>query len=339
MTTADDSAPRPASEPPALAVTPSSPMVSVVIPVYDERPNLALLGRSVVSTLEGCGIHFEVLFIDDGSTDGSEVVLEELSAADSRIRAYRFRTNSGKSAALAAGFQRARGEIVVTMDGDLQDDPAEIPNFLRRLEDGHDLVAGWRTPRHDSLLKVFLSRVYNRVTRALTGVPLHDFNCGFKAYRREPVARFRLYGDLHRYIPVMLARQGYRVCELPIRHHPRRHGRSKYGPARIVRGFLDLMTVLFLTRYGLRPLHLLGGAGLLMALAGITINVYLAVLWSLGHPIGNRPLLLLGVLLTLAGIQCLLFGLLAELVLHLAGREEFEVVAVPVGDPTQEVTG
>lgn len=299
------------------------PIVSVVIPVCNEEENLRPLHTCLNGVLEGGGKDYELIFIDDGSTDTSPEVLQALAEQDARVCVITLRRNVGKSMALAAGFRQARGDVIVTMDADLQDDPEDIPGFLKAIEGGCDLVSGWRKTRHDPRPKIVLSRIYNWVTRMVTGVPLHDFNCGFKAYRRELLTHLRVYGELHRYIPVLAAWRGYRITELMVRHHPRRAGRSKYGTARILHGFLDLLTIVFLTRYDKRPLHFLGGTGILMLLFGLGINLYLTVLWLLGNrPIGTRPLLFLGILLLLVGVQFVFFGLLAEFLLHLHLRDD-----------------
>ncbi len=299
------------------------PWVSVVIPAHNEEESLRPLYTRLVDVLGRVEQAAEVIFVDDGSTDRSAEVLRALAVGDARVRVVTLRANLGKAVALAAGFRQARGEYVITLDADLQDDPDEIPRFLTAIEAGSDLVCGWRQSRQDVWGKRVLSRIYNAVTRVTTGVALHDLNCGFKAYRREVLTQLRLYGDLHRYIPVLAAWRGYRLSEIPVRHHPRRHGRSKYGSARLFHGFLDLLTVLLLTRYDRRPLHLLGGTGLLMILGGLAINLYLTGLWLLGHhPIGTRPLLWLGILLLIVGTQCVFFGLLAEFLLHLHLRTE-----------------
>jgi glycosyltransferase involved in cell wall biosynthesis len=298
-------------------------LVTVVVPVYNEEENLRPLYASLKTVLDRLDKAYQLIFIDDGSTDGSSDVLRALGERDEQVEILRLRRNLGKAVALAAGFRRARGDVVVTMDGDLQDDPEEIPRLLEELERGSDLVCGWRKARQDPVSKVILSRIYNWATRLITGVPLHDFNCGFKACRRDLLTHVRLYGDLHRYIPVLAAWRGHRVTELTVRHHPRRHGRSKYGTARLLHGLLDLLTVVFLTRYDKRPLHLLGGTGILMLLCGLGINLYLTLLWFLGdRPIGTRPLLFLGILLLLVGVQFVFFGLLAEFLLHLHLRAD-----------------
>jgi dolichol-phosphate mannosyltransferase len=230
------------------------------------------------------------------------------------VRVVRLRRNFGKAAALVAGFDQARGEIVVTIDGDLQDDPAEIPRLLAKLEEGFDLVTGWKTHRRDPISRRLLSRIFNRVTSAFSGVRLHDMNCGLKAYRAEVVHGLRLYGELHRFIPVLAHERGYRVAELPVNHRPREHGRSRYGVERYLRGFLDLLTVSFMGRYRHRPLHLFGGLGLILGLLGFAVLAYLTVVKLLGHAIGQRPLLTLGVLLVVVGLQFFSLGLISEMI-------------------------
>ncbi len=289
--------------------------VSLVIPLYDEEESLRPLHARLSQALGTVGRRYEIVFVDDGSTDGSFAILEELHQADEHVRAIQFRRNFGKSAALSAGFREARGEIIITMDADLQDDPQEIPNFLAAVEQGHDLVSGWKYPRRDPLTKTLPSRLFNWTTGLLTGVNLHDLNCGFKAYRREVVEEISIYGELYRYIPVLAHWRGFKVTEIKVRHHPRPFGRSKYGLSRFTRGFFDLLTVIFLTQYLRRPLHLFGWLGVLFFAAGMIANLYLTVLWFIGvRPIGNRPLLTLGVLLLIVGVQFISFGLLAEFI-------------------------
>jgi glycosyltransferase involved in cell wall biosynthesis len=303
--------------------------VSAVLPVLDEAESLPTLYRELTSVLDRLGRPYELVFVDDGSTDGSYPVLEKLHRADERVRVIRLRRNFGKAAALGAGFAAARGEVVVTLDADLQDDPAEIPRLLARLEDGVDLVSGWKHDRQDPRSKTWPSRLFNRVTAWLTGIQLHDFNSGFKVYRREVVQELRLYGELHRFIPALAAWRGFQVAELAVHHRPRRFGASKYGSARLWRGFLDLLTVLCLTRYTRRPLHLFGGLGLLTSAAGLGVNLYLTALWLSGtRPIGGRPLLAFGVLCMLVGIQFFSVGLLSELVLSYQTRRADDEVSV-----------
>jgi glycosyltransferase involved in cell wall biosynthesis len=290
--------------------------LSVVVPVLDEVESLPTLYRELTEALGRLGRPYELVFVDDGSRDGSFPTLEKLHRSDDRVRVIQFRRNFGKAAALSAGFRAARGEVILTLDADLQDDPAELPRLLGRLEEGHDLVSGWKRERQDPLSKTLPSRLFNRVTAWVTGVPLHDFNSGFKAYRREVVEELRLYGELHRFIPALAAWRGFRIDEVPVHHRPRQFGRSKFGSARYWRGFLDLLTVLFLTRYTRRPLHLFGGLGLLAWAVGGAVNLYLSGLWLAGvRPIGNRPLLAFGILSMLVGLQFFCLGLLSELIL------------------------
>jgi len=306
---------------------PDMATVSVVIPVLNEEASLRPLYEEIRTALEPLDLRYEVVFVDDGSTDASFAVIEELHAADPRVRAVQFRRNFGKSAALSAGFAMAQGDVVVTMDADLQDDSAEIPRFLAKLDEGYDLVSGWKYPRRDPWTKTWPSRLFNWTTALLSGVHLHDFNCGFKAYRREVTQEFDLYGELYRYIPVLAHWRGFRVTEIKVHHRPRRFGRSKYGAARFLRGFFDLLTVLFITQYTTRPLHLFGWAGLAAFGAGLLINLYLSLLWLQGEPIGTRPLLTLGVLLLTTGVQFFSFGLLAEMLTKSAstGRPHYSV--------------
>jgi glycosyltransferase involved in cell wall biosynthesis len=290
--------------------------LSIVVPVLDEVDSLPALYRELTDVLEPLGRSYELLFVDDGSHDGSFATLEKLHRSDDRVRVIQHRRNFGKAAALQSGFRAARGEVIVTLDADLQDDPAELPRLLQHLEDGYDLVSGWKQNRQDPASKTLPSRLFNRATAWLTGVKLRDFNCGYKAYRREVVEELRLYGELHRFIPALAAWRGFRVDEIAVHHRPRRFGRSKYGSARFWRGSLDLLTVLFLTRYTRRPLHLFGSLGLLAWAAGGSVNLYLAALWLAGvRPIGNRPLLAFGILGMLVGLQFFCLGLLSELIL------------------------
>jgi dolichol-phosphate mannosyltransferase len=289
-------------------------VISVVIPVHDEERSVALLYDELRAALEPLDTPWEAIFVDDGSTDGTFSALTRLHAAERNVRVVRLRRNFGKAAALVAGFDQARGETVVTIDGDLQDDPAEIPRLLAKLDEGFDLVSGWKTRRRDPLSRRILSRIFNRVTSAFSGVRLHDMNCGLKAYRAEVVHGLRLYGELHRFIPVLAHYRGFRIAELPVNHRPREHGRSRYGVERYVRGFLDLLTVSFIGRYRHRPLHLFGGLGLILGFIGSAILVYLTVVKALGHAIGQRPLLLLGVLLVVIGMQFFSLGLISEMI-------------------------
>ncbi|HUZ01237.1 MAG TPA: glycosyltransferase family 2 protein [Thermomicrobiaceae bacterium] len=299
--------------------------LSVVIPLLNESESLPTLYRELTGELGALGLPYEIIFVDDGSTDGSAGVLRALHAADDHLQVIQFRRNFGKSSALQAGFSATRGDAVVTLDADLQDVPAEIPRLLAELDHGADLVSGWKVPRQDPTSKRLASSVFNAVVRLFTGVHLHDFNCGLKVYRAEVLDELRLYGELHRYVPVLAHFRGFQVVEVPVSHRPRRYGRSKFGPGRFARGFFDLLTVLFLTQYTRRPLHFFGWFGLSTLAAGFTINAYLAILWFMGRPIGQRPLLTLGVLLMIVGAQFVSFGLLGEMIASGSSQQEFSV--------------
>jgi glycosyltransferase involved in cell wall biosynthesis len=288
-------------------------VISIVIPLHNEERSIALLYDELLAALEPLGQEWEAVFVDDGSVDGSFAALTRLHDANENVRVVRLRRNFGKAAALAAGFGQARGETVVTIDADLQDDPAEIPRLLVKLDEGFDLVSGWKTRRRDPLRRRVLSRIFNWATGRMSGLRLHDMNCGLKAYRAEVVQGMPLYGELHRFIPVLAQYRGFRVAELPVNHRPREHGRSRYGVERYIRGFLDLLTVSFIGRYRHRPLHLFGGLGLILGLFGVAILVYLTVVKALGHAIGERPLLTLGVLLVVVGLQFFSLGLISEM--------------------------
>lgn len=291
--------------------------MSVLVPVLDEADTVEELAARLAEVLDGLGRSFEAVFIDDGSTDRTAERVRAARERDPRVKLVRLRRNFGKAAALSAGLDHSRGAVVITMDGDLQDDPGEIPRFLEALEEGGlDLVSGWKRQRRDRVVKRLSSRVFNWVTRLLARVDLHDFNCGFKAYRREALEQVSIYGELHRYIPVLASRRGFRVGEIEVHHMPRRHGESKYGWDRYYKGLLDLLTVLFLTRYTPRPLHLFGVLGLVFLLVGFAINLYLAIAWFGGEALSRRPLLFLGVLLMVMGIQVLTTGLLAEMIAY-----------------------
>lgn len=289
-------------------------MISVVIPVHNEERSIALLYDELRATLDGLDLPWEAVFVDDGSTDGSFTALTRLHAEQTNVRVVRLRRNFGKAAALSAGFAQARGDVVVTIDGDLQDDPNEIPKLLAKLDEGFDLVSGWKSRRRDPWRRRFASKVFNRMSGWLTGVHLHDVNCGLKAYRVEVVRGLPVYGELHRFIPVLAHHRGFRIAELPVNHRPREHGRSRYGLERYLRGFLDLLSVSFMGRYRHRPLHLFGGLGLLLGAIGVAILIYLTAVKIAGHAIGGRPLLTLGVLLVVVGLQFFSLGLISELI-------------------------
>lgn len=289
--------------------------LSVVIPIFDEYGSLIELHARLTRVLTSLVTSYEIVFVDDGSTDGSIEVCRELSATDPNVVLVELRRHFGKATALQAGFHVARGAILITMDGDLQDQPEEIAAFLDALTDDVDLVCGWKRDRQDPMTKTFPSRLFNAVTALLTGVRLRDVNCGFKAYRREVVESLDIYGDLYRFIPVLANAKGYRIREVPIRHCARLHGNSKYGVGRFLNGALDLLTVLFLCSFGRRPQHLFGTIGLGLLVTGSGIDAYLAIQWSFGLTyLSNRPLLMFGSLLIILGLQILIFGLLAEMV-------------------------
>lgn len=297
-------------------------MISIVIPLYNEEESLPELYRQIASEMKRLGREFELIFVDDGSRDSSRAVLQSLQRSDGRIRIVRFRRNFGKSAALSAGFRFASGDVILTMDADLQDRPEEIGKLLNKLDEGYDLVSGWRSRRRDPLGKRIASRVFNLVTALITGVRIHDINCGFKAYRRQVIEEIRVYGEMHRYIPVLASYRGFMVGEVEVAHHRRRYGSSKFGIGRMLSGFFDLLTVVLLTRYSSKPLHIFGILGIVFLLIGFGILSYLTVDWFLDRGIGGRPLLMLGVLLMIIGVQFIFFGLLAELIAYSSRRED-----------------
>jgi len=289
--------------------------VSIVIPLFNEELSLRELYDGLRRNLNFTGGRYEIIFVDDGSTDASSRVLRELRGRDGRVKIIRFRRNYGKSAALSVGFHHARGEYVVTMDADLQDDPSEIPRLISEIKKGYDLVSGWKKKRRDPITKTVPSRFFNFITSLLTGIRIHDFNCGLKAYRKEVVKEIKVYGELHRYIPVLAHWRGFSIGELVVQHHPRKYGKTKFGIGRFWKGFLDLLTALFTTRYFRRPLHLFGLWGIVLALAGIIIDAWLIVEWFMGlTALGNRPLFLVGIVFIIVGIQFVSIGLLGEMI-------------------------
>ena len=299
--------------------------LSVVIPLLDEEESIAPLHSGLRDAVQGLGKEYEIIFVDDGSQDNSFDILKSLHEEDPQhIRVIQFRRNFGKTAALTAGFRQARGDSVITMDADLQDDPSEIPELLKRLDGDFDLVVAWRHQRQDSLSKKLPSKIANTMVSLLTGVELHDLNCGFKAYRREVVQDLKLYGELHRFIPVLAHWRGYRVTEQKVVHRPRQYGQSKYGFERLGRSFLDFGMVLFLTYYLKRPMHLFGTLGALLFFFGFAIGLYLTGLWILGQGIGWRPLLFLGILAMVVGVQMASIGLLGEMIRNFAYDPEEE---------------
>lgn len=307
------------------------PEVSVVIPAYEEAESLPSLAARVREALEGSGRSFEVWIVDDGSRDDTWQVVTELHREDPRFAGIRFRTNYGKSAALAAGFSHARGRYVCTLDADLQDDPFELPAMIERLEAGAHLVSGWKRKRRDPITKTVPSRFFNWVTRIVSGIPLHDFNSGIKAYRAEVVKKVRVYGELHRYIPLLAKWEGYSAIEEhEVQHHARRFGRTKFGFERFIRGFLDLLTVVFVARFVKRPMHFFGGLGTLAFIGGFLITLYLSIGWLQGIPIEGRPLFFVGLTLVIVGVQLFTAGFLGELVVkpHVEHVDAYDVSAI-----------
>jgi glycosyltransferase involved in cell wall biosynthesis len=302
-------------------------LISFVIPTHDEELSLRKLTDQIIAHTEPTGHQLEIIFIDDGSTDNSLAIMRDLHQEDPRIKVIQFRRNFGKAAALMAGFAQAKGEIIFTMDADLQDDPVEIPRFLEKLEEGYDLVSGWKYPRLDPITKTAPSKLANFTIRLGSGMKLHDFNCGYKAMRAEVAKEIKLYGDLHRYVPVLANWRGFNVTEIKVRHHPRQFGRSKYGISRLSRGLFDFFTVIFLIRFTRRPLHFFGMMGLLTLGLGFLIDGYLSILWLMGQTIGHRPLLTLGTLLIIIGVQFISLGLLAEMLSYsiLSREEEYTI--------------
>lgn len=289
--------------------------ISVVIPLYNEEESLPELEQAIESALKD-SFTYEIIFVDDGSSDLSWEVVKGLEAKGDHIKGISFRNNYGKSTALQAGFEKARGEFVVTMDADLQDDPNEVPEMVQMLKDGYDLVSGWKKERHDPISKTVPSKFFNFVTRISAGIKLHDFNCGLKAYKSEVIKNIYLYGELHRYVPMLAKRAGFgRITEKVVKHHPRKYGNTKFGLSRFINGFLDLVTILFVQRYLQKPMHFFGLIGVLLLFVGGVINIYMAFLrLVMNTGIGNRPLLFLGILLMVLGVQFFSTGLLGELI-------------------------
>lgn len=305
------------------------PLITIVVPVFNETESLDQLYTELIDVATQHRYRLQIVFIDDGSTDDSWNVISRLAAADSQVHGIRFRRNFGKAAALSAGFDVAQGELVMTLDADLQDDPAEIARFIEKMDQGFDVVSGWKKVRHDPWHKVIPSRIFNWMVSRLTGVSLHDHNCGMKCYRRDVIHEVRLYGELHRFVPVLAAARGYRIGELVIQHRARQHGHTKYGWNRIIKGFLDLLTVKFLTGFGQRPQHMLGTIGIGSFFLGTLGLVYLAIIWfvsrmSIGMDVVHlheRPALYYSLVLFLIGGQMMSMGFLGELITAHLGHE------------------
>jgi glycosyltransferase involved in cell wall biosynthesis len=308
--------------------TTDTPSISIVVPLLDEEDSLRELFTLIDETLQRMEKSYEVLFVDDGSTDKSFEVLSALHAEHpGTVKVIRFRRNFGKSAALSAGFKEARGEFIITMDADLQDDPNEIPSLIETLGDSYDLVSGWKKKRRDSIIFTLPSKIANTITSTITGLRIHDLNCGLKAYRSIVAKELKLYGDLYRYIPILAHQAGFRVGEKVVHHHSRKYGRSKYTVGKFYRGFLDLLTILFTAKYIRRPLHLFGVWGIVSFLIGAALDGYLSIEWFLGlTSISNRPLFLVGFLFIIIGVQFISLGLLGEMISrHERNEETFSI--------------
>lgn len=302
----------------------NKPLITVVIPTYNEEGSLIELSNSLERVLSReTKNNYEVLFIDDGSTDSTFSVMREINKKNPKFKAIRFRRNYGKSAALSVGFKEAKGAVIITMDADLQDDPMEIPNLMSKIRDGYDVVSGWKKKRNDPINKTLPSKFFNYVTAKASGLKLHDFNCGLKAYRSEAAKSLDIYGEMHRYLPVLANWNGFRITEIPVKHHPRKHGKTKFGASRYLKGFLDLITLLFTTRYLKRPLHFFGTLGMLMGLVGFSIDAWLTIEWLMGDTfLSNRPIALLGIALIIVGVQLVSLGLLGEMIVKNFKRDE-----------------
>ncbi|WP_026506348.1 glycosyltransferase family 2 protein [Butyrivibrio sp. MC2013] len=302
--------------------------ISVLVPAYNEAESLGELYKQVRSGLQMCfdaqqASEYEIWFVNDGSKDNTESVIKGLIAEDSKVHLISFRKNFGKSPALNAGFHHVTGDLVFTLDADLQDDPKEFTRFIQKIDEGYDLVVGWKFNRLDPAEKRLPSKLFNKVTSSLSGVKLHDHDCGFKCFRREVVESLDLYGELHRYIPVLAYRNGFRITEITVEHHKRQHGASKYGVERYMRGAFDSLTTNFLLKYSDRPMYLFGRIGVYSALLGFIICFYLTTQWFRGIGIGGRPLLLLGVLLLVVGVQFIAMGFIGNLIVDISSRQKY----------------
>jgi len=297
--------------------------LSVVIPAYNETESLPELCRELSGALAATGRSWEIVLVDDGSRDGTEETIAKLAAAEPRVRGVSLRRNFGKSAALATGFRVASGALVFTMDADLQDDPSEIGKLMTKLDEGYDLVSGWKQSRQDPITKTLPSKLFNMVTSWVSGVRLHDFNCGFKLYRREVTQALDVYGEFHRFMPALAHWAGFRVAEVPVHHRRRQFGKSKFGAARFINGFLDLMSAAFISTSALKPLHVFGRIGLLFFGGGSVIALVFLVQWILGEALRVRPIMLVGAGLVILGIQFVLMGLLGEMIAHLAAQRVY----------------
>lgn len=297
-------------------------MISVVVPVFNEEESISHFYQELKKNLLGVKEAHEIVFIDDGSFDKTLDALKDLAKKDEEIKIYSFRRNHGKAEALTFGFQKAEGDLIVTLDGDLQDRPSEIVNLIKKHEEGFDMVSGWRKNRKDSFAKVIFSKVFNFMASSFWGVRLHDYNCGLKLYTKDAAKSLNLYGGMHRFIPLLVAEAGFRVAEIPVVHDVRKYGKSKYSAIKVLTQMPDMMTMLFLSKYGKRPLHFFGFIGAILFGLGILISLYLSILHFQGESIGRRPLLTLGMLLIISGLQVGLTGLIADLVLNVSNKNQ-----------------
>ena len=302
---------------------PSDRMLSVVIPLYNEEGSLMELSLALKKVFDLMKCNYEVIFIDDGSTDSSFEKIKEINKRNGRYHCIKLRRNYGKSAALSAGFKEAKGDIIITMDADLQDDPNEIPDLIKVINSGYDLVSGWKKVRYDPFIKRHTSKIFNYFTSKVSGVRLHDFNCGLKAYRKDVIKSVKVYGEMHRYIPALAHLMGFKVTEKVVKHHARKFGVTKFGANRFLNGFFDLLTVAFTNKFIKKPLHLFGTLGILFSVLGFLITLYLTVLKFFGHEsISNRPLFLVGILLIIVGFQSFSLGLIAEMITKSSHKDD-----------------
>lgn len=298
-------------------------MISIIVPVFNEQDSLSLFYKELVREVKGFAKNYEIVFIDDGSFDNSLAVLTHIAVKDSHVRIFSFRKNQGKAEALTFGFQKAKGEYIVTLDADLQDKPSEIYKLLDKAKNGWDVVSGWRKNRQDSIQKILASKIFNFLAGIFWGLNLHDYNCGLKVYTQDAAKSIFLYGGMHRFIPILAYEKGFTVTEEVVAHDIRKFGKSKYGFSKVFKDLPDMFTMLFLTRYGKRPLHFFGSIGFLLFFTGFLIFAYLSTLWFLGESIGRRPLLLFSILLLLAGLQVFFTGFLADLLINATNTLRF----------------
>jgi glycosyltransferase involved in cell wall biosynthesis len=302
-------------------------IISVIIPLLDEEESVIELSIALKKVLEAMRANYEVIFIDDGSTDSSFQKIKEINHLNNRFKCIKFKRNYGKSAALSEGFKIAKGDYIITMDADLQDDPEEIPALIQKLNEGYDLVSGWKKIRLDPFIKKHTSKVFNFVTSTLVGLKLHDYNCGLKAYKKDVIKSIRIYGEMHRYIPAIAYLSGFKVTEIPVTHHARKFGKTKFGTSRFINGLLDLITVLFTTKFIKRPLHFFGTIGIVTSVLGFGIIAYLTILKFFDSvPISNRPLFLVGILLSIVGVQFISLGLIAEMITKTSADKETLII-------------